>query len=777
MYSKIKNQKGFVLTLDAIIALLIVVAFLFVIQIQPYETEPYIAKLSVNERTADLFIALDENGFLTATIDKNIPADEKMDIIYDKLRSVIPANMDFRIDLMRYDADEEDCRLQPHFDGCFTFVNIYPERGNPVPTDKDLISGSATFMRGQPPGECEIAGVVLAGENIYSPENEKLLFSSAVENEKQSFSSAPYTLFFAEWDLNFLFSVEVTPSDELECDENLRVDLTLEVEAEEGRASLDMMMVLDKTASMGDCVVADGLIDTYAEKTTTLDWSLAGTIDLTGADAFDVLIDWSETCTLTDCPKMYMVSPGSVNYGFGYTTPNIYDCFDNTVNYYEEDSFSYLAVPSEISEVGEWEIYIKKNNSQIDYNLTIKEISAPLSKIESMKAESVKFIYNAEWLPDDQIGYVSFADQAKKENPLPSDRGAVANKIQNTTTAGGEASAIGDGIDKANDEITGPQGQDAALRFELLLSDGETTIGQSSESAANEAAANDIIIFTIAFGPSANQTELQNIADITGGQMYYAKDENSLKAVYKIIAQKIGLEASSAGSAKAYDANLNIPLPLHSFLVDSGGGVFEEEADRNYLFYDIGTVTVADPWIDYFIINFPCDNDASCENKTKYFPEEPFYIYYNDELGIPQNPVLWDGNFEIDFFYRDLTVDFISGEIRGEHEIYLDINAINSGFLDTSATTVEFYYDDIYTGEQIFPTKDVISMCGMFSAGCDNYFQVFNEYFVDSGGHILAVINKNGDIKECPGNNIAEIYCYVTPRTQFYILKYWLWYK
>ena len=428
MYSKIKNQKGFVLTLDAIVALLIVVAFLFIIQVQPYETEPYIAKLSINERTADLFIALDENGFLTSTMDEEIDADEKMEIIYDRLRGTIPANMDFRIDLMRYDANELKCRIEPHFDGCFTEMNIYPAWGDAVPTDKDIISGSATFMRGQPPGQCEILPIELAGEeDIYVPENEKLLFSSASENEKLSFSSAPETLFFAEGDLDFFFYVDVTPSDELECDEDLRVDLRLEVYADDGRAPIDMMLVLDRTASMGDCVIADGTVIISETKTTTLDWELAGTIDLAEADAFDVLIEWTDECALDTRPKMYLVHPDTgAHYGFGHTAPNIYDCFDDAVNYYEEDSFSYLALPSVISEIGDWEIYVKKNNpNPVSYDLTIKEITAPLSKLQSMKNESVKFIYNAEWQPDDQIGYVSFANKANKESPLPSNRGAV----------------------------------------------------------------------------------------------------------------------------------------------------------------------------------------------------------------------------------------------------------------------------------------------------------------------------------------------------------------
>ncbi|MFH1239802.1 MAG: vWA domain-containing protein [Candidatus Diapherotrites archaeon] len=777
MYSKTKNNKGFVLTVDAIMALLIVVAFLLITQIQPYDSEPYIAKLSTNERAADLFISLDENGFLTGVMDENLTADLKMDTIYNKMLSVVPSNMDFRIELTRYDANELNCRLNPYFDGCFTLVDIYPERGTAIPTDKDLISGATTFMRGQPPGQCEIAEVEFADEFSYAPENERLLFNAISETDRLSFSAEPYTLFFAEGDLNFLFSVDVTPSDELECDEELRVDLTLEVTAEGGRAPLDMMLVLDRTESMEDCVVADGTIETYEVNVTALDWELVDTIDLTSADAFDVLIEWTDSCSLANCPKMYIESPSLDHYGFGYSTTNAYECHTSgAVNYYEDDSFSYIAVPSNMSEVGTWNVYVKKNNPQISYALTTKFIDAPLSKLESMKTESVNFIYNAEWQPDDQIGYVSFERRAKKESPLPSSRGAVQNKIQNTTTSGTENTAMGDGIDVANGELTGPQAQDDALKFEILLSDGETTIGMSSEDAANDAADNNISIFTIAFGPDANQMEMQNIADITGGEMYYAKDENALKEVYEIIAQKIGLEAQSAASAKAYDANATVPLPLHSFLVDPGSGVFEEGTDRNYLFYNIGTVTVADPWEGYFIVTFPCDNDFSCENDVKYFPEEPFYVYYYDDLGIPQDPVLWDGNFEITFLYRDLTVDFISGEIRGYSEIYLDLNAINSGFLDTGATTVELYYDDVYTGEYI-TDRSVVPMCGMFSSGCDNYFQVFNELFIENGGHILAIINKDKSIKECPGNNIAEIYCYVTPRTQFYILKYWLWYK
>ena len=139
-------------------------------------------------------------------------------------------------------------------------------------------------------------------------------------------------------------------------------------------------------------------------------------------------------------------------------------------------------------------------------------------------------------------------------------------------------------------------------------------------------------------------------------------------------------------------------------------------------------------------------------------------------------PLLWDMNETVNFKYRDLKVEFSHGEVRFVNEIYLDVNAINNGFLSTGDTDVQLYFDDPDTG-QFITLRDVDPLCGMKTAGCNNYFEIFNEIFINQEGHIYAIINKDGAVSECAYNNIAEIHCYTAPRMQFYILRYWLWYK
>jgi len=302
------------------------------------------------------------------------------------------------------------------------------------------------------------------------------------KNQNAALSDEDYfSINFQGEDANVVLTAYPTPNDEVACDENLRVDLNLTVEDEGGRAPLDMMLVLDRTLTMGDCVVADGNAITTDVLTTTLGWSLAKTFTISAPSSFDVLIEWLSACALGNCPKMYIESPTGKKYGFGYSAKNSSDCYLlDFVNYYEETTYSYIAMPSNISEAGLWKVYVKKNDPQTNYAITIKAIASPKAKLESMKETSVNFIYNAEWQPSDQIGYVSFERRAKKESPLPSFRNAVANKIWNTTKSGEEKTAMGDGIHVANDELTGVQGQEGALRFEILLSDGQNTIGVGS---------------------------------------------------------------------------------------------------------------------------------------------------------------------------------------------------------------------------------------------------------------------------------------------------------
>jgi uncharacterized protein YegL len=387
-----------------------------------------------------------------------------------------------------------------------------------------------------------------------------------------------------------------------------------------------------------------------------------------------------------------------------------------------------------------------------------------------MQSKSVEFLYSAQWDDDDQIGYVSFASASDTtlESPLPSERIAVQNKIENTLTVSG-GTAIGSGIDEAMDEQLGVHGRSGAFRVQVLLSDGQNNDGPNPLTVAQNAADNNIMIFTIGFGEDADETLLQNIANITGGAYHYAGDANALDDVYALIAQEV---VAAAGIYQAFDTNVLVPLPNGIVVVDPGNGTVQNLGDGNYLVFDIGDINSSTPWSDSYIVTIPCIDDYSCSITQMSFPDTNTLFYYDDINGILQTPLPWDEFAIVTFKYRDLTVEYLDGEVV-DFELFLDINASNIGYLDAGATHVGFYLNDV--NGPLIADQNINALCSPFTPGCQNSSQIIYDIIVADEGTIYAVINPEGSIRECPSNNVAKITCTFGGILQYYVMDYWMW--
>jgi Mg-chelatase subunit ChlD len=97
------------------------------------------------------------------------------------------------------------------------------------------------------------------------------------------------------------------------------------------------------------------------------------------------------------------------------------------------------------------------------------------------------------------------------------------------------ATNIAAGIQKGIEVLTSAQARPFAAKTMVLMSDGAYTEGQQPRLVAPQAAAADIIIHTITFG-EANPSEMQAIADATGGNHYIAPDAQTLRDVFEEIA-------------------------------------------------------------------------------------------------------------------------------------------------------------------------------------------------------------------------------------------------
>lgn len=156
----------------------------------------------------------------------------------------------------------------------------------------------------------------------------------------------------------------------------------------------------------------------------------------------------------------------------------------------------------------------------------------------------------------DRVGLILFGSQAYVQAPLTHDRQAVADWLEESFIGlPGRETAIGDAIGLAIKRL---QHEAAASRVLLLISDGANTAGSVSPlQAARLAAEHQIRIFTVGIGadvlpqtstfsflglqsdPSIELDEesLQDIARLTGGEYFRARNAEDLLAIYQRLDQ------------------------------------------------------------------------------------------------------------------------------------------------------------------------------------------------------------------------------------------------
>lgn len=154
---------------------------------------------------------------------------------------------------------------------------------------------------------------------------------------------------------------------------------------------------------------------------------------------------------------------------------------------------------------------------------------------------------------NDNMGLVVFAGESLSLMPLTNDRAALINAIANIDMGDlNDGTAIGDGLTSAINRIS--QGK-AKSKSIILLTDGSNNAGDVPPvTAAQIAKQKGIKIYTIGVGTNGkmqiadpygfssttletkiDEPLLKNMAKMTGGKYFRAKDERMLKQVFKEI--------------------------------------------------------------------------------------------------------------------------------------------------------------------------------------------------------------------------------------------------
>lgn len=313
-----------------------------------------------------------------------------------------------------------------------------------------------------------------------------------------------------------------------------------------------------------------------------------------------------------------------------------------------------------------------------------------------------------------------------------------------------------------------------ALKFQLLMSDGQADAG-NNQAAAQDANQLGIIIFTVAFGADADQNALQTIANLTGGQSYFASDQNTLTALYTLIAEQIGEIASAGKTQTVLDSNLWVPIPSGATVTDFNGGSFRKIGDQNYVYYFVDDLNGAKrTWSGYFILRYNCDSNYACNDQNRFLPPDGTFFEWKDANGIQQSPLPWDNNTALFVQYRDLTLNVFSADPGSGSNVLMDINVINAGYLSTNGSKVEILLNNPISGTVLNSVNVFPFSCGLKQTGCSSFFQLFFDLDSKQQGDLYAVINRDHNNSECPNNDVVRVLCTAT-QSEFFVLKLWTW--
>ncbi len=194
----------------------------------------------------------------------------------------------------------------------------------------------------------------------------------------------------------------------------------------------------------------------------------------------------------------------------------------------------------------------------LDTSLSMEATDVAPNRLAAAQQAATDFVAQ---VPDEvEVGLVSFSGSVAVEVPPTRDRNRLGSAIAGLQLD--DATAIGDALITSTNLLV--QLQDSSVAAEedvapgavVLLTDGETTFGASTEDGAASAAEAGVPVFTIAFGtpdgvivdPGTGNTvpvpvkpePLQAAAEATGGQAYEAATSAELADAYQRIEAVLG---------------------------------------------------------------------------------------------------------------------------------------------------------------------------------------------------------------------------------------------
>ena len=173
----------------------------------------------------------------------------------------------------------------------------------------------------------------------------------------------------------------------------------------------------------------------------------------------------------------------------------------------------------------------------IDYSTSMLNTDVTPTRIQAAQQAADAFL---EEVPERfRVGAVTFADAPSVEALPTTDKEVVRNALRNAPIRRG--TAVGDALLRALQASRPPTAANNNERpptAVLLLTDGISVTGTPPLTAAQQARDEGVPVFTVAIAAQP-PPELQQIADISGGQAFSTTTSAQLEAVYRDLGTRL----------------------------------------------------------------------------------------------------------------------------------------------------------------------------------------------------------------------------------------------
>lgn len=149
--------------------------------------------------------------------------------------------------------------------------------------------------------------------------------------------------------------------------------------------------------------------------------------------------------------------------------------------------------------------------------------------------------------PPPRLGVVTWASDLGAGSPVVSTDAVIGSStvdIRNTLKSRGGITMLGStncaaGIDAGVSMLMNDTAKPFSNKIIILMTDGQWNQGRSPVLAAQDAAAQGVVIHVVTLLPAADQPDMEQVAALTGGIHYHADDKASLITAFQTLARAI----------------------------------------------------------------------------------------------------------------------------------------------------------------------------------------------------------------------------------------------